>query len=102
MYSYKLNNSYTIYVNYAYLNECRKASKHANNFSTIKTITPQKVVEQKKVHSFEENATVYHKVFGYGKVSKDKEAGYISIIFGDVVKKFLYPQAFDLGFLARN
>ena len=27
MYSYKLNNSYTIYVNYEYLNECIRASK---------------------------------------------------------------------------
>lgn len=27
MYSYKLNNSYTVYVNYAYLNEISKTSK---------------------------------------------------------------------------
>ena len=27
MYSYKINNSYTIYVNYEYLNECIKKSK---------------------------------------------------------------------------
>lgn len=27
MYSYKLNNSYTVYVNYIYLNECIKAGK---------------------------------------------------------------------------
>ena len=29
MYSYKINNSYTIYVNYAYLNDCIKAGKEA-------------------------------------------------------------------------
>ena len=29
MYSYKINNSYTIYVNYAYLNDCIKAGKAA-------------------------------------------------------------------------
>lgn len=102
MYSYKLNNSYTIYVNYEYLNECRKASR-VNNSSITRTYAPkQKVVEQKRVHTLAENTTIYHQVFGYGKVSKNKEAGYISIIFGDVVKKFLYPQAFDMGFLARN
>ena len=28
MYSYKLNNSYTVYVNYTYLNDCIKASMH--------------------------------------------------------------------------
>ena len=27
MYSYKINNSYTIYVNYTYLNDCIKAGK---------------------------------------------------------------------------
>ena len=27
MYSYKLNNSYTVYVNYSYLNECIQASR---------------------------------------------------------------------------
>lgn len=29
MYCYKLNNSYTVYVNHAYLNECIKAGKKA-------------------------------------------------------------------------
>ena len=36
MYSYKLNNSYTVYVNYAYLNECIKASKPYNSKSNAK------------------------------------------------------------------
>ena len=36
MYSYKLNNSYTVYVNYAYLNECIKASRCYNS-SNAKT-----------------------------------------------------------------
>ena len=38
MYSYKLNNSYTVYVNYAYLNECIKASrKYSFNSKTKKS-----------------------------------------------------------------
>lgn len=38
MYSYKLNNSYTVYVNYAYLNECIKASrKYSSNSKTKKS-----------------------------------------------------------------
>ena len=103
MYFYKLNNSYTIYVNYAYLNECRKASKNFSNSSLSKKSTlKQKNIEQKKVHAFAENTLIYHKVFGCGKVSDSKEEGYISIVFGDRVRKFLYPQAFDLGYLTRN
>lgn len=38
MYSYKLNNSYTVYVNYAYLNECIKVSrKYSSNSKTKKS-----------------------------------------------------------------
>ena len=51
MYSYKLNNSYTIYVNPVYLNECIKASKNikkaklvSNNFYDIKKMTPEGVI----------------------------------------------------------
>lgn len=40
MYSYKLNNSYTVYVNYSYLNECIKASKkYSSNSKTKKSST---------------------------------------------------------------
>jgi len=39
MYAYKLNNSYTIYVNYAYLNECRKKSqKKTSSYTSNKFI----------------------------------------------------------------
>ena len=38
MYSYKLNNSYTVYMNYAYLYECIKASrKYTSNPKTKKS-----------------------------------------------------------------
>lgn len=39
MYSYKLNNSYTVYVNYAYLNDCIKASKKYNSNSKTKKLS---------------------------------------------------------------
>ena len=39
MYSYKLNNSYTVYVNYAYLNECVKASRRYNSSNTKTKVT---------------------------------------------------------------
>ena len=42
MYSYKINNSYTIYVNYAYLNECVKACKQREKSSESK---PARVCE---------------------------------------------------------
>lgn len=102
MYSYKINNSYTIYVNYEYLNECKKASDRDRELRCGNTTFKRKDESKKWIHPYKENTLVYHKVFGYGKVSEEKEAGYISIIFGDVVRKFLYPQAFVMGYLARN
>lgn len=42
MYSYKINNSYTIYVNYAYLNECVKVCKQREKSSKSK---PTRVCE---------------------------------------------------------
>ena len=40
MYCYKLNNSYTVYVNYSYLNECIKASRKYNSNSKANKASP--------------------------------------------------------------
>ena len=39
MYSYKLNNSYTVYVDYTYINECIKICKGVNEKSNRKIMT---------------------------------------------------------------
>lgn len=46
----------------------------------------------------EDGATVLHKSFGTGTV-KHIVDGKITILFGGVEKTFLYPQAFETGFL---
>ena len=46
MYSYKINNSYTIYVNYAYLNECVKACRQREKSLKSK---PARVYESNSV-----------------------------------------------------
>ena len=40
--SYKINNSYTIYVNYSYINACIKASKKYKTQSSTNTIDTSK------------------------------------------------------------
>lgn len=40
MYCYKLNNSYTVYVNFHYLNECRKMSKKTESANRVKAKKP--------------------------------------------------------------
>lgn len=45
--------------------------------------------------------TVFHKVFGEGRIEKLKGATLI-VKFGDETKSFVYPDAFTNGFLSRN
>lgn len=103
MYGYKINNSYTIYVNYAYLNECKKASDKYREVSSAKVYTkPQPKKEATRVIvPLALKTKVHHKTFGDGTVVESNNKGYISISFNDKVKKFLYPQAFEMGFLTK-
>ena len=71
MYCYKLNNSYTVYVNFHYLNECRKMCKKTESASCVKTKKPA----QRTVYSIPQNK-------GCGTVSGVKNA----VKFGSVVQ----------------
>ena len=103
MYGYKINNSYTIYVNYAYLNECRKASKKAKktSLSTPHVSTKPKQEVSRINIPLALETMVHHKTFGNGKVVETDNRGCISILFDGKVRRFLYPQAFDMGFLTK-
>ena len=103
MYGYKINNSYTIYVNYAYLNECRKASTKYKETGVSKShIKPQSKKETSRVIiPLALETKVHHKAFGDGTVVESDKKGYISICYNDKVKRFLYPQAFEMGFLTK-
>lgn len=103
MYGYKLNNSYTIYVNYAYLNECRKASNKSKKSSA--PVSYNRAQSKKDVTRaiipVPLDTKVRHKTFGDGKVVESDNRGYISVIFDGKVRKFLNPQAFEMGFLTK-
>ena len=104
MYSYKTNNSYTIYVNYYYLNECKKASnkyRSEHTGSNKAASTPIKTTIQKTVVPLPNNTVVYHKSFGNGKIVSTENNGHLLVRFGETVRKFIYPQAFEMGFLTR-
>lgn len=100
MYSYKLNNSYTVYVNYAYLNECIKANKDKSTAASVKTyVVPPK--KEKSVFTLLPTKTMLsHKVFGCGKVVSSDKNGVMSVAFRNKVAKLIYPDAVKQGFLA--
>lgn len=100
MYSYKLNNSYTVYVNYAYLNECIKASKKKNKNSSVKTYIAPIKKEKPVVTPLPINTMLTHKVFGCGKVVSTNKNGVMSVAFENKIAKFIYPDAVRQGFLA--
>lgn len=102
--SYKINNSYTIYVNYTYLNECRKICKNLRQSSV--SLSQNKIQPKKEVPRviipLELGTKVHHKIFGDGKVVDLNNRGHISVIFNGKTVKFQYPQAFEMGFLTKE
>ena len=111
MYCYKLNNSYTTYVNYYYINQCRKASQKARKERETETAasyynrTPisclsGKTQGKKHVAPLAKNTVVNHKSFGKGVVVETSLKGYVVVNFDERNVKFQYPQAFDLGYLS--
>ena len=100
MYSYKLNNSYTVYVNYAYLNDCIKASKKKRVSTSAKTYIAPSKNEKPVFTPLPINTMLSHKVFGCGKVVSTDKNGVMSVAFGNKVSKFIYPDAMNQGFLA--
>lgn len=95
MYKYKLNNSYTVYVNWAYYSECAKIckSKHKSVHSTISK-KPASVAVPLPC-----GTKVRSKAFGIGTVLSTSN-GTVSVLFAEKEARFVYPDAFKQGFLA--
>ena len=96
MHCYKLNNSYTTYINYTYLNECAKASKHKKSVPTKSQCKHMDVIVPMPI-----NATVHHKTWGDGTLISKESNGVITVEFKSRVARFIYPDAFVKGHLAR-
>ena len=95
MYCYKLNDSYTTYVDYTYLNDCVKAckGKHAPVKKTSGSGKGPCVVPVAL------NACVRHKSRGIGKVVAKEDSGVLTVAFRDGEARFMYPIAFRRGTL---
>ena len=100
MYSYKLNNSYTVYVNYAYLNECIKASKEWAKHHPKHICSKPAKSEKKHIDPLPENTILTHKSFGFGKVVSTDKSGIMSVEFNNRTVRFLFPEALHQGYLS--
>lgn len=98
MHSYKLNNSYTIYVYHSYVNDCIKACKSKKpSRSPIKyTSEPNDVLIPFPIH-----AAVQHKLWGTGHLVSKEANGIMTIKFKNKTARFIYPDAFAKGHLVK-
>ena len=97
MYSYKLNNSYTIYVNYTYINDCIKASKsRSSKKKTSNRLCTNE--DRKRVAPLPDNTNLVHKLWGQGKVEYTSN-GVVGVSFDNRVVRFVYPDAINQGYL---
>ena len=110
MHCYKLNNSYITYVNHYYINQCCKASKKERkiqeevdasycNEAILMDNGLLEVQTNSKIIPLPKNSVVKHKAFGTGFIVETNDKGYMIVSFSGRNKKFLYPQAFDAGYL---
>ena len=96
--SYKINNSYTIYVNYVYLNECIKAGKKAT--SQKKQFQNFHKKAQKSLYPLANNTLLHHKKYGIGRVVSTDKDGIMKVAFDSKILHFIYPDAVYKGFLS--
>jgi len=99
MYSYKINNSNTIYVCTEYINECMKNSKRKKSSSIY--AGPKVTTYYKHVIPPALDTCVSHKRWGIGRLVEANTKGIMTIAFADRLVKFVYPDAFSKGFLVR-
>lgn len=99
MYSYKINNSYTVYVNYAYLNDCIKACQKVSKHHSYGTSA--KPSQNKNFTPLPQNTMLKHKQFGFGKVVTTDKSGVMYVAFEDKTIRFLYPDAIRKGYLIK-
>lgn len=103
MYCYKLNDSYTVYVNYFYLNECIKASKKKNKPITVNNgyVYENKLTKKQKstAKSLADNTILVHKSWGAGKVLSTDKKGVMTVEFKQKIARFQYPDAIKQGYL---
>ena len=101
MHSYKVNNSYTTYVDYQYYDELRQiwhGKKHAKKATQNKGKSTQDLKLQKTSTAapLANGKKVVSKYFGEGTVVKT-EKGILHVRFGEKIIRFIYPDAIKLG-----
>ena len=84
--------------------ETTKSSKTYEHVSWSSPVTPvpkKKLKERTLLSPLTDKTLVKHKLYGIGEVISTDIYGYMSIAFASKTAKFIFPDAFKDGFLAR-
>ena len=105
-YSYKINNSYTVYVYPSYVNDCVNASKKISNTQKYSgSMNSKDKVQYSKSNNdnyfppLNVNTRLRHKTFGFGNVVSTSKTGIMQVKFAEKTVKFVFPDAIKQGFL---
>ena len=96
----KLNNSYTVYVIHETIEAARNYECDFRS-SPVKSVSKKKLAERTLLSPLADKTLVKHKLYGVGEVINTDIYGYMSIAFASKTVKFIFPDAFKDGFLAR-
>ena len=99
MYSYRINNSYTVYVNWAYYNEVKKITKESRKKQACVPVRSS-VKKTDVIIPLPIGAKVSSKAYGLGVLQSKRSDGVISVKFDERLISFVYPDAFRAGHLA--
>lgn len=95
---YKLNNSYTTFVNYTYLNECEKECKgkrkHVAPSANLSMVKRNAVIPPAK------DERLLHKRWGEGHMVS-LIGGVLTVAFACQEIRFVFPDAFVKGLLVK-
>ena len=105
-YSYKLNNSYTVYVYPSYVNDCINASKKISHNKKIgESVNKKEKIQYDKTEKdnyfppLSVNTRLQHKTYGFGNVVSTSKTGIMQVKFAEKTVKFVFPDAIKQGFL---
>lgn len=97
MYHYKLNNSYTVYVNWSYYSEAAKICQKAHHKEAASKVKSSSTKAKIMPASLPNGTKVSSQFFGEGTICSTSKDGIVSVAFPSRMVRFIYPDAIQKG-----
>lgn len=97
MYHYKLNNSYTVYVNWSYYSEAAKICQKAHHREAASKVKSSSTKAKIMPAPLPNGTKVSSQFFGEGTICSTSKDGIVSVAFPSRMVRFIYPDAIQKG-----